>query len=52
MEALAETGLASRVHLLGVPDRFLPAGSAGDVLRSVGLDPDDVAERIALVARR
>lgn len=52
MEALADTGLASRVHLLGVPDRFLPAGSASEVLRSVGLDPDDVAERVGLIARR
>lgn len=50
MEALAGTGLAGRVHLLGIPDRFLPAGSPDQVLRSVGLDPDSIADRVALLA--
>jgi 1-deoxy-D-xylulose-5-phosphate synthase len=49
MEALAGTGLAGRVHLLGIPDHFLPAGSADEVIRSVGLDPDQIADRVALL---
>jgi 1-deoxy-D-xylulose-5-phosphate synthase len=44
MEALA--GAGTRVVALGLPDRFLPHGSAGDVLRSVGLDAESVEERI------
>lgn len=49
MEALAGTGLAGRVHLLGIPDHFLPAGSADEVIRSVGLDPDQIADRVAVL---
>ncbi len=49
MEALAGTGLAGKVHLLGIPDHFLPAGSADEVIRSVGLDPDQIADRVALL---
>ncbi len=47
LEALAGTPLAGRVAVMGIPDRFLPAGSADQVLASVGLDPDSVAERAA-----
>lgn len=50
MEQLAGTGLADRVHILGVPDQFLPAGSADDVLASVGLDADSIADRVGLIA--
>ncbi|GIU92696.1 MAG: 1-deoxy-D-xylulose-5-phosphate synthase 2 [Acidimicrobiia bacterium] len=46
LERLADTGLADRVRVVGIPDRFLPAGSADDVLASVGLDPDSVADRV------
>ncbi len=49
MEELAGTGLAGKVHLMGVPDRFLPAGSAADVIRSIGLEPDQIADRVALL---
>ncbi len=49
MERLAGSPLASRVHLMGVPDGFLPFGSAGEVLESVGLDADSIAERAALL---
>lgn len=49
LEALSGTGLAGKVHLLGIPDHFLPAGSADDVIRSVGLDPDQIADRVALL---
>jgi deoxyxylulose-5-phosphate synthase len=44
MEALAGSG--TRVVALGLPDRFLPHGSAGDVLRSVGLDAESIEERV------
>jgi transketolase C-terminal domain/subunit len=37
------------VHLLGIPDHFLPAGSADEVIRSVGLEPDQIADRVALL---
>lgn len=43
LERLAGSGLTDRVRCLGLPDRFLPSGSAGDVLRSIGLDPDSIA---------
>ncbi len=36
-----------KVHAIGLPDRFLPFGSASDVLASVGLDTDSLVERIA-----
>jgi 1-deoxy-D-xylulose-5-phosphate synthase len=49
IEALAGTGLAGKVHLLGIPDHFLPAGSADEVIRSVGLEPDQIADRVALL---
>ncbi|HEY7704880.1 MAG TPA: 1-deoxy-D-xylulose-5-phosphate synthase [Acidimicrobiia bacterium] len=44
MEALAGSG--TRVVALGLPDRFLPHGSAGDVLRQVGLDAESIEERV------
>jgi deoxyxylulose-5-phosphate synthase len=31
---------------IGVPDHFLPFGSASDVIESVGMDPDSVVERV------
>ncbi len=49
MESLSGTGLAGRVSVLGVPDRFLPSGSAADVLEVIGLDPEAIAARIALL---
>lgn len=49
MERLSGTELAGKVHLMGVPDRFLPQGSAGDVIRSIGLEPDQIADRVMLV---
>jgi transketolase C-terminal domain/subunit len=39
------------VTCIGVPDHFLPFGSAADVAQSVGLDPDSVVSRVlALLA--
>lgn len=46
LEHLAGTPAASRVELIGVPDRFLPFGSAGDVLQSIGLDPASISEHV------
>jgi 1-deoxy-D-xylulose-5-phosphate synthase len=51
MEALSTENLARRVTVLGVPDRFLPAGSVDEVLRSVGLDAESVAAQIAIKAK-
>jgi 1-deoxy-D-xylulose-5-phosphate synthase len=48
LEALAGTGLASRVTVAGVPDRFLPFGSQADVHHEIGLDVDGFVQ-LALV---
>jgi 1-deoxy-D-xylulose-5-phosphate synthase len=49
LEALTGTELAGRVITLGIPDRFLPAGPADEVLAEAGLDPDSIAAQISLV---
>ncbi|MDH4306244.1 MAG: 1-deoxy-D-xylulose-5-phosphate synthase, partial [Acidimicrobiia bacterium] len=49
MERLAGSGMAGKVTLLGIPDHFLPAGSADDVIRSIGMDADQIADRVALI---
>jgi 1-deoxy-D-xylulose-5-phosphate synthase len=49
MEQLAGTGLAGRVHTFGIPDKFLPAGSADEILQLVGLDPESIVERVLLI---
>lgn len=49
MERLAGTGLAGKVHTIGIPDAFLPFGSADDVITSIGLDPDSLTDRIRLL---
>ncbi len=49
LEALDGTGLSGRVHVLGLPDRFLPFGAADLVLASVGLDPDGITDRVRLL---
>lgn len=46
LEHLAGTDAASRVELMGVPDEFLPFGSAGDVLESIGLDPASISAHV------
>ena len=48
MEMFAESGLTKKVTNIGVPDEFLPFGSASDVMESVGMDPDSVVERVLL----
>lgn len=52
MEQFATAGLVKKVTNIGVPDRFLPFGSASDVLESVGMDPDSVVERVLLAVDR
>jgi 1-deoxy-D-xylulose-5-phosphate synthase len=37
----------SKVHAIGLPDRFLPFGSASAVLESVGMDVESLVDRIA-----
>ncbi len=49
LEHLSERGVTMPVHLFGIPDRFLPFGSPDDVLRSIGLDPESLTDRIRLL---
>lgn len=41
------SGTSTKVHSIGLPDRFLPFGSASAVLESVGMDVESLVERIA-----
>lgn len=52
LERLAGTPSAGRVEVLGVPDRFLPFGSADDVLSSIGLDAESIATHVLGITRR
>jgi len=45
-QALREAGLATPVHLHGIPKRFLPHASRGELLEEIGLTPDAVADRL------
>ncbi len=47
LEAVSPHGLADRIRVLGLPDAFLPPGSAGDVLKSVGLDAESIATTVS-----
>ncbi|MGH8927499.1 MAG: transketolase C-terminal domain-containing protein, partial [Acidimicrobiia bacterium] len=49
LEQLAGLGVASKVSVLGLPDRFLPAGSVDDLLHDVGLDPESITARVAIL---
>ena len=44
--ALREAGLQVPVYLHGIPKRFLPHASRGEVLEEIGLTPDAVADRL------
>ncbi len=46
LEAVSPHGLADRIRVLGLPDSFLPPGSAADVLKSVGLDAESIAATV------
>jgi 1-deoxy-D-xylulose-5-phosphate synthase len=48
MELLAAGGLVKPVTNIGVPDGFLPFGSASDLLEMVGMDSGSVVERVLL----
>ena len=47
--ALREAGSNVPVHLHGVPKRFLPHASRGEVLEEIGLTPDAIADRLHAV---
>lgn len=49
LEALAGTGLGGKVETIGLPDAFLPFGSADDVIASIGLDPDSLVNRLRVL---
>jgi len=52
MEAFANAGMEKDFTCVGVPDDFLPFGSASDVMSAVGMDPESVLERILAVIDR
>jgi 1-deoxy-D-xylulose-5-phosphate synthase len=45
-EALAEAGIVKPILHLGLPDRFIDHGDAGQLLASCGLDADGIAASI------
>ncbi len=51
LEALAPHGLAGRVRVRALPDRFLPHGRPAEILRGLGLDPDGLAEAVRQALR-
>lgn len=52
MESFSAAGMTKSVINVGVPDGFLPFGSATDVMESVGMDPDSIVKRILLATGR
>ena len=52
LEELARHGLAGRVSVWGLPDRFLPAGSVEELLHEVGLDEDAILDATRSAGRR
>jgi 1-deoxy-D-xylulose-5-phosphate synthase len=46
MEMLSDKGVVKDIICIGVPDQFLPFGSAADVMESVGMDTDSVVQRV------
>jgi 1-deoxy-D-xylulose-5-phosphate synthase len=46
LETLAPEGLAGKVRLAGLPDRFLAHGKPADILAEHGLDPDGLAHTV------
>jgi 1-deoxy-D-xylulose-5-phosphate synthase len=43
LEALAPHGLAGKVRVAALPDRFLPHGKQAEILAEHGLDPEGLA---------
>ncbi len=52
MEAFSEAGQVKEITCIGVPDHFLPFGSASDVMESVAMDADSVVERVLVALGR
>jgi 1-deoxy-D-xylulose-5-phosphate synthase len=48
LERLAGTAAAAKVMVLGLPDRFLPAGSVEELLHEVGLDPEGIIRQVGI----
>ena len=46
LEAVSQHGLADRIRIMGIPDQFLPPGSAGQVMKAIRLDAESIAERV------
>ncbi|CAN5474340.1 1-deoxy-D-xylulose-5-phosphate synthase [soil metagenome] len=46
LEDLSATGMAGRVRLMGVPDRFIRFGKPGTILAELGLDADGIAAAV------
>lgn len=46
LEALAPQGLAGKVRLAALPDRFLPHGRPAEILAQHGLDPEGLAAQV------
>ena len=46
LEHLSAAGMAGRVRLMGVPDRFIRFGKPGTILAELGLDADGIAAAV------
>jgi len=46
LEALAPHGLAGKVRMAALPDRFLPHGRQAEILAEHGLDPDGLVQAV------
>lgn len=51
LEELAAQGIVKAVELIGLPDRFLPAGAAIDVQQDAGLDVESIVGRVAALVQ-
>jgi 1-deoxy-D-xylulose-5-phosphate synthase len=52
MEAFSAAGMVKEVTMIGVPDRFLPFGSASDIMEMAGMDPISVVDRVLVALGR
>lgn len=46
LEVVSHHGLGDRVRIIGIPDEFLPPGSAGQVMKSIKLDAESIVARV------
>ena len=49
LEHLSGSHLASKVSVMGIPDRFLAAGTVEDLQQELGLDVDSLVGRVAVL---